>query len=341
MKAHLLLAPLLLFPFLCGCQAKQLQFATARQARTVTDLYYDQVMNNVAMLSEHPEKLPYFSLPNGGQNSTQFSVTGNYTMGFDLLASSSTIPRYLGKYLLDKQTTFVTGGDTNIEQWNTKPTYDPDQILLMKYAYEAIFGTVSPEHYSDLAMVLNPGYQQLQSPMRSKDDLLGEVVKAMSGLTNESEKAANLKFFLKKYGLGTTVSVTIEEIAAKVKAAGIALNDTQRAEVAQWLKDERDIMIQQRAIDAAKQREQPLSGFRPDYTRNLHTGWFAVGTRADVPKGACYVGHCGKTYAWVIPGCEGNLADFALVILDITAYQPSYRAQPSQLAPAAGRASTR
>jgi hypothetical protein len=46
-------------------------------------------------------------------------------------------------------------------------------------------------------------------------------------------------------------------------------------------------------------------------------GWYAVGGKKDVPKGACYVGcHCG-TYVWVLPGGMNDLALFTMGALDL------------------------
>jgi hypothetical protein len=39
-----------------------------------------------------------------------------------------------------------------------------------------------------------------------------------------------------------------------------------------------------------------LSIFHVNYSEKLKSGWFGVGRRHDVPKKACYVGHCGNTY---------------------------------------------
>lgn len=64
-------------------------------------------------------------------------------------------------------------------------------------------------------------------------------------------------------------------------------------------------------------------GFPLDYYGKVYPGWFFVGSKCDVPKDACYVGHCGKTYAWVMPNQTRDLANFTLAILDIATYQSS------------------
>ena len=46
-------------------------------------------------------------------------------------------------------------------------------------------------------------------------------------------------------------------------------------------------------------------------------GWYGVGGKKDVPKGACYVGCHGCTYVWVMPEGVNDLALFAMGALDL------------------------
>ncbi len=337
--------------FASGCQVKQLQRSTVTQSRSITDVYYDQILDNIAMLANDRAKLPYFSVPNTGQTSTQYSLNVNATSNLDLLAATSTVPAYLSKYVFDKFSGFATGGDTNIEQWNTKPTYDPDQILLMKYAYEFIFG--DPTHYYYLSLVLNPELAAANAGSRKlseaeKQERLKSIEEPLSGIEGDDAdtvKITRLQAYLRDDGLGETWNFApgeAEKFYGKLKFQ----NEPKAIAVMRsWAQDQLSEERRNRAIvaglDAARARELPLLQFRPDYTQLLHTGWFSVGVKHDVPKGACHVGRCGKTYAWVKPGAEQALADFALVILDITTYQPPYRTPQSQATGVIGRAATR
>ena len=53
----------------------------------------------------------------------------------------------------------------------------------------------------------------------------------------------------------------------------------------------------------------------------IKCGWFQSGSKKEVPKCACYVGHhksCdGDCYVWVIPGCEAEFEKFTLAILGL------------------------
>ena len=46
-------------------------------------------------------------------------------------------------------------------------------------------------------------------------------------------------------------------------------------------------------------------------------GWFRVGGKKDVPRDACYVGHHGDCYVWVMPEGVGGLTRFTLLVLSI------------------------
>ncbi len=47
-------------------------------------------------------------------------------------------------------------------------------------------------------------------------------------------------------------------------------------------------------------------------------GWFHVGRKRDVPKGACYVGRCGDCYVWVEADGREALTDFTLIVLTLS-----------------------
>ncbi len=51
---------------------------------------------------------------------------------------------------------------------------------------------------------------------------------------------------------------------------------------------------------------------------DVPVGWFYLGERHDVPKGACYVGRYKNRYAWVDAHGIDGLAQFTLAVLTIT-----------------------
>lgn len=52
-------------------------------------------------------------------------------------------------------------------------------------------------------------------------------------------------------------------------------------------------------------------------------GWYHIGRKKDVPKGACYVGCWGDRYAWVMPEGIPQLSQFALTTLAVIQLKPT------------------
>jgi hypothetical protein len=63
------------------------------------------------------------------------------------------------------------------------------------------------------------------------------------------------------------------------------------------------------------------------YCEAMHSGWYGMGCRREVPKEACYVGRYGKVFVWVTPEGIEDLTRITLAILDIATVQPTSLAQ--------------
>lgn len=242
-----------------GCQSVMLRERTVGQAKTITDVYYQQIMDNIAIHAANPEALPYFSYPSTGSNAIQRTLTGFYQPGWNLVHYAALGPAIAYHYLFNQQSAQLNASSQSAETWTTVTTTDPDKIQLMKYAYEKAFGIVDAGHDHALWQLLhveNPDDENRLIPAAG-------VAPKVSGIQGG-------------YGYGA--------LAPKVNL---------------------------------------------DYYSKIYPGWFSVGAKCDVPKDACFVGHCGKTYAWVMPNQMRDLANFTLVILDIATYQSSGTRNPS------------
>jgi hypothetical protein len=51
-------------------------------------------------------------------------------------------------------------------------------------------------------------------------------------------------------------------------------------------------------------------------------GWYQTGCKKDVPKEACHVAHCGKTYVWVLPDGLDGLTRFTMTVIDLATGKP-------------------
>jgi hypothetical protein len=119
-----------------GCQHVVLQRKVDRQASKLPDLYYIQVLNNIAAFSANPGALPHFANPDGGTTQVQrngdlgssVGFTGNLTSFF--FSSLSFSPRI---------------GTASIESWATKASNEPEELYLMRCVYQRTVGHCSAD----------------------------------------------------------------------------------------------------------------------------------------------------------------------------------------------------
>jgi hypothetical protein len=121
---------------------------TNDEAGSVTDLYQQEVLNNLAQQAANPSTLPYFSVPGTGTTTDQRQIQANYTLTFDLITSS--VVRFADRYLLDKQSAYIQPQLQYAEQWQSAPTNDPDKIVLMQIAYHRALGRTTDREESVL-----------------------------------------------------------------------------------------------------------------------------------------------------------------------------------------------
>lgn len=104
-----------------GCTHLQLRRSTVAHSMTLSDLYTQQVLNNLAMFVQNPDALPFFAFPNQGTTSIQ--DTGNIGNPGYASGNFSTSPFVLNG---SRQTT---------ENWVLVPVSDPGKLGLMRCAY--------------------------------------------------------------------------------------------------------------------------------------------------------------------------------------------------------------
>jgi hypothetical protein len=117
----------LLTCLVCGCTHTQLRWNTVQQSRTLTDIYEQQVLNNLAMFVYDPNSLPFFSFPNAGGSNVNdagsFSGMFRWSRGTPGLGEGD----------------FGLGGSRTImESWTMTPIIDPVKLQLMRCAYQQV-----------------------------------------------------------------------------------------------------------------------------------------------------------------------------------------------------------
>jgi len=107
---------------LTGCTSLQLRESTVQVGATVTDLNYDMVLSNIAMMRAVPNALPWaMKLSQGAVTLTDM---GQIAPGF-----STTYPQVT-------PSTTLTGSRSLADGWTVTPLADPDQIKPLAAQYQ-------------------------------------------------------------------------------------------------------------------------------------------------------------------------------------------------------------
>lgn len=203
-----------------------------RLAATAPELYYEQVLDNLARSHELPDELPYFATPNQGTHQNARTIQATWTPGWDFITTTGV---FAGNYLFDKQTAALQGTNQNQVTYQMSPLSDPDKLTLINAALHEATGTATPGE----SCLLDNWYYRRSEPVPSTDPRKPPTVNLI--------------------------------------------------QYHQW---------------------------RPQYGGT--TCWVQfVEKRRKIPKDACHVGHYNHVYAYVVPGCESQLTEFTLAILDI------------------------
>ena len=110
---------------LCGCTHLQLQANTTRQAKTVSSIYEEQVLDNLAMFVSDPYATPFFAVPGQGTNAVNDSAGISAGTGF--------AARFWKNLSL-------SGSRGYQQNWVLNPVVAPNRLLLMQCAYQRAVG---------------------------------------------------------------------------------------------------------------------------------------------------------------------------------------------------------
>ncbi len=114
-----------------GCTDTQLRITTVNQHATLTDLHYDMVLRNLAMMAKNPEVLPWHT--NITQGAAQIADAGTAHLG--LLWNWY----YIVKNNFFQPNPTASVSRTIVQQWTTNPIVYGDGLRLIKIAYRRAF----------------------------------------------------------------------------------------------------------------------------------------------------------------------------------------------------------
>lgn len=174
----------------------------------------------------------------------------------------------------------LLGTRTAVAQWGMSPVIDATELRLLRIAYRRAMGAADMPS----ARFLDELTQELKDQAASNDDLRNEsqvfYEYASSAYRNARELDAHI--------LSTNDANVCGDTGPAVDRSPLAANVCRKIE-----------MLQEELAE-------------------IHPGWFHVGPKRDVPKGACYVGRYGNQYAWVCPDGVDGLTEFTLTVLKIS-----------------------
>ncbi len=122
-----------------GCISVRLGQRAMRQAGTLPDLEYQQVLDNLALFANNPSALPWHV--NFREGTTQITDSGSAGAAVDLGPPANTLPQ-------------LFGSRTVVVQWGMTPVIDSAELRLLRIAYRRALGSPEmpdPEFLNELA----------------------------------------------------------------------------------------------------------------------------------------------------------------------------------------------
>jgi hypothetical protein len=312
-----------------GCTAVRLKNSVLQQTQTLTDLQYMQVLNNIAMFYQNPFALPsQVTLADG---SAQIADSGAAGILFDIDGGVINHPT-------------LSASRTAVQQWGMSPIIDDTALKLLQLAYQRAIGfEVDLANSGDPDDAPNGFANTLAHQLKDQISPQDQDLRYMM-LEDQFEEFKRKKFEeydrridekLKQKGAN---GLTLEEARANVRDAGSDLYrsspnfyDSERTGtndeflITQY-ENLSDLDIEcvtvslgqfQFATPTIKEVRRLVKETQDDL-RHISSGWCRFGARKDVPKDACYVGHCGDRYVWVCPDGLSDLSRFTLKILSFS-----------------------
>lgn len=127
-----------------GCATQRaLHHHTVAANITVTDIYYQQVLSNVALFIDNPASMPSFAVVTAGTVNVQDQAGGTIAPTY---SPTLTTQSQGGGALPILSILFgVNSSRTISENWSTAPITDSDNIRRMRCAFQLLVGTESSE----------------------------------------------------------------------------------------------------------------------------------------------------------------------------------------------------
>ncbi|HVU88190.1 MAG TPA: hypothetical protein VHD36_12800 [Pirellulales bacterium] len=313
---------------LCGCTAARLGSRTVSQAGTLSDLQYQQVLDNLAMFSCSPDSLAWHVRVNGGL--VQIADQGQGFIGANLGGPGYVAPN--------------VGAQTNIlHQWNVDPVIDPDDLSLLQLAYRKALnpfdpdGSIKHEAYDQicelcssyhialtrevasemLATMKQNANPQRQARLERIEADLHELYVQIDELSETPQKYEPESFSHGIAGPPSKLEFLKEEVVRLTSEAA----DESVEPIGAYYRPGRNVGLIEQAQDKIEALVKLVQEGDEESPNPYAMPWIMHGCKRDVPKCACRVGHyrgCGcDCYVWITPENMKTFRDFVLIILSL------------------------
>jgi hypothetical protein len=313
---------------LCGCTHIKLQRKTINQGSTLSEIQYQQVLDNLAMFACDPNSLAW-----------HVKVTGGVVQVADQ-GTIAVVPAAVGSAQLAPN---LAAGRNVLEQWNVDTVIESDDLELLHLAYQKAVnpndadGEIKKRVYEKICEL-----SSLHHIVLSRDVASAMIAALKSGESpDKSDKLTKIEARLAPFynRLDELAQQNVESEPHATSAPAAPPNHSDLTATKQEIFRLTSSVCNQPFI-VGDMRERPqhnlvlleqtegkikalvdLVADEPDEPNQFSIPWIGCGAKKDVPRCACYVGHyrgCkGDCYVWVMPDRAKTLRDFTLVILSL------------------------
>jgi len=311
-----------------GCSHLRLQRNTIGQGSTLTDIQYQQVLDNLAMFACNPESLAWHIRINGGV--VQVADQGSGFLGGNLGGPGVFAPNF--------------GLQRNVlNQWNVDPVIESDDLELLQLAYRKAIdpgdadGSIKREIYQKICEQCASFHIALAKPLAldifetTKLHASPSELPRLEKLQNQLEKlyveidelseAAQSYDPETRFARGVEVPTKLEFLKEEAVRLLTEMCHGPVEPVRAYRRPGRNVGLIEQAQGKIEALVTLIEESDDGQPNPFSMPWISQGCRGDIPPCACMVGHycgCGdECYVWIRPEHMKQFRDFILIVLSL------------------------
>src|SRR5579863_460845 len=126
---------------LCGCQELQVRQKSNLLMATVPSLYYQEVVDNLALISVNEQAIPFFATPTQGTNQQSRQLQMSSVSAWGLITNASApIFGLLDQFLFTSQQASITPQIQNVQTFQLSPVIEASKLSTLQIAFRIALG---------------------------------------------------------------------------------------------------------------------------------------------------------------------------------------------------------